>query len=235
MISAILYDTDNTERESLLESIRDIIALCSSDESRIMRCGNLEELEYALSVCEINDFCCTEFSDTDGEGVANAIRRKYPDTELMLLVNNDVSPGKYIRPGIKPSSVLIRPYSESEMKETISDFISSAIGKVDTKDFFVIENRDGILKIPYDSIAYIEANSKRVFVRIQKEEYGLYDTLDSIQDNLPDYFVRCHRSYIVNLKMIIEYVATQNVLRLSNGLIVPVSRSYKNRIKEIIS
>ena len=49
--------------------------------------------------------------------------------------------------------------------------------------------------------------------------------LDDAEQQLKSGFVRCHKSYLVNLKYIAKYTATQFVMM--NGEIIPISRSKK--------
>ena len=50
--------------------------------------------------------------------------------------------------------------------------------------------------------------------------------LDEAGRQLEAGFVRCHKSYLVNLKYIARYTATQFIMM--NGKIIPISRSKKN-------
>ena len=50
--------------------------------------------------------------------------------------------------------------------------------------------------------------------------------LDEAGRHLEAGFVRCHKSYLVNLKYIARYTATQFIMM--NGKIIPISRSKKN-------
>ena len=49
--------------------------------------------------------------------------------------------------------------------------------------------------------------------------------LDEAGRQLEAGFVRCHKSYLVNLKYIARYTATQFIMM--NGKIIPISRSRK--------
>ena len=53
-------------------------------------------------------------------------------------------------------------------------------------------------------------------------------TLKEVVDALPDFFLRIHRSYIVNSDHVISYRATH--IELKNGIQLPLSRSYKNKV-----
>jgi len=52
--------------------------------------------------------------------------------------------------------------------------------------------------------------------------------------DLPDMFVRCHRGYIVNKNKIRRVINAENLLELDAEIYVPVSRSLKKALKELL-
>lgn len=66
---------------------------------------------------------------------------------------------------------------------------------------------------------------------IGNEEFGFYHTIDGLEKELPEQFVRCHRGFIVNSTKIRKVALPQNLLYLTDDFEVPVSRSYKAEVK----
>ncbi len=85
---------------------------------------------------------------------------------------------------------------------------------------------------PYDKILFFEANNKKINLRAGNEEYDFYDSIENISHTLPDYFVRCHRAYLVNAKKIRKVKLSDGLIEMGNGVIVPLSRTYKQNVKE---
>ena len=104
----------------------------------------------------------------------------------------------------------------------------------DLNEVFVYETKEGITKIPYDRIYYFESSRKKIYIRLQSEEYSYYDTLEQLLEHLPEDFVRCHRSFIVNKKKVVRYTAAENLIRLEDGTEIPVSRSYRSDIRNLV-
>ena len=87
--------------------------------------------------------------------------------------------------------------------------------------------------IPIDSILYIQS-SKRVCEIITDDKiYRCYKKLSDFPKDLPEYFARCHQSYIVNAKYIVSYQSGQ--FTLTTGAIIPISDSYAKDAKKFIS
>ena len=49
---------------------------------------------------------------------------------------------------------------------------------------------------------YIEKDNMKLIFRADEEEYSIYSSFNKIQPKLPTNFVRCHKSYIVNVNNI---------------------------------
>ena len=82
---------------------------------------------------------------------------------------------------------------------------------------------DKILLIKLDSIIYIEAEEKYVFLNTGDGKKHLTDfTINSLEEKLPGQFVRIHRSYIINTEHIKE------IRRSFNGAFVFVMNNTEN-------
>ncbi|MCR4596571.1 MAG: LytTR family transcriptional regulator DNA-binding domain-containing protein [Lachnospiraceae bacterium] len=236
MISGIIFDSDTDERTLLSQYVRNGIAIKSDDESMIVECKDVTEFSTTVKDADLNDFCCMDFRQETGRENAGMYRAGFPDGALLLMVDVSVSPREYVRPDIMPSAILIRPLDEENLTQTIDDFLEAALGITEsgTDESISIDTREGVTRIPFDRISYIEASTKKVYIRTRKEEYGYYDTLDNLEAALPESFARCHRSYIVNLKKVTRYVGSESMLYLDDGSMLPVSRSYKSGIREVL-
>jgi DNA-binding LytR/AlgR family response regulator len=160
-------------------------------------------------------------------------RGSYSEAQLLLIADAKMSPMEYLKPGILASSLLLRPWREEQAKEVLEEFVLNCVQERGHKDkSYVIESRDGTLNIPYDRIYFFEAREKKIFVCTGKEEYSFYHTIDKLEEELPEQFIRCHRGFIVNSEKIRKIMLSQNIIYLSDGFDVPLSRSYKSVLKE---
>ena len=96
----------------------------------------------------------------------------------------------------------------------------------------MIETREGRTYVPLAQIYYFEAREKRIYVRLKKQELAFYETMEHLTERLPDYFVRCHRSFIVNRQRIRRVMLSKSLIELEQGIQLPLSRSYKPAFKE---
>ena len=89
-------------------------------------------------------------------------------------------------------------------------------------------------RVPLSEIMYVEAVAHRITVHLPEREIVFSGTLSAIEKLLPpDRFVRCYQSYIVNLKFVTGY--DLNDVKLSNGTMIPLSRSRKKEVTQKLS
>lgn len=80
-----------------------------------------------------------------------------------------------------------------------------------------------LIKIDIPSIYLIEARGDYIHVKTEDKNYTVHSTLKKIEEKLPnDLFLKIHRSYIINIKKIID-IEDNSVLIKKD--VIPVSRS----------
>ena len=82
---------------------------------------------------------------------------------------------------------------------------------------------------------YFESRSKKTFLVTQAQEYELSATLDALEQELGERFVRTHRSFLVNQRHILSYDAGSMSVSLDDGSEVYLSRAGKARLKEALA
>ena len=87
--------------------------------------------------------------------------------------------------------------------------------------------------VPLSKITYIEAQKQYVVIHTDTQEYRMKVTLSDTEKELDEYFFKCQRSFIVNLRHVLRIGSDSVVLK--NGAEVPISRGMTQKIaKEII-
>lgn len=236
MIRMVTIDGKNEEICVLRNAIRENAAKLTNEEWHLKFFPSTEESENYIKDEPLIDFGCYDVTVDGGMEYLSSLRKRYEDMSLMLIADEMTSPAEYLKPGIKPDSLLLRPLRQEVLMETMEAFISEGLSKNADRgniQIFTVESREGKVYIPYDKIYYFEAREKKIFIKTMSEEYGFYSTIEELASSLPDGFVRCHRSYIVNKRYIQKILGTRNILNLTNGFMIPVSRTYRYIAKEL--
>lgn len=230
MISMLTVTGKENEIKPLERVVRDQAAILTDDHWNFKFCSKLTDCDDFLQLQPLVDMSCFDITIEGAVDYLTQFRKKYDLTSLLLIADATVSPLVYLKPGIRPDSLLMRPLTKNMVTETLKEFFKSYIDRnrnTDSEKTYVIESKEGRINIPYSDIFYFEARDKKIYIRTLNEEYGFYETIEAIDESLPDSFARCHRSFILNTSKITKIMLSQNIIELTDGLDVPLSRSYK--------
>jgi hypothetical protein len=101
-----------------------------------------------------------------------------------------------------------------------------------------IKTEDGWIPMPFTEVIYLEAKEKKTFVNGREHSGTHKNTLQEFEFLLPkDHFIRCHRSFIVNVNHIKEIFPDTHstfILSMDNGDRVPVSQSYSSYFRRLL-
>ena len=234
MISLLLVDQKEKESAQIEHAVKETAAKLTDEKWDLNSFRELAGCEEFLKTDPSLQFCCYDTKLDEGLGYATQIRRKYDQMMLMLIADSTTSPYQYLKPGIRPDALLLRPFDSRGLMDIFGEFISSGIEKLKddgAEKSFLIESKEGNIYLDYNNIFYFEAREKKIYARTSQEEYGFYKSMDDLAGELPEGFVRCHRSYIVNIRKITRIIAAENLAELKQDFVIPISRSYKAALK----
>ena len=102
-------------------------------------------------------------------------------------------------------------------------------------DSLFVKSDYKVVRIDVKNIRYIEGMSEYVRIFIEGEDKPVITlaSLQKMEERLPTYFMRVHRSYIVNLRRITEVSRLRIIFDKSTY--IPVGDNYKERFAEHIS
>ncbi len=206
------------------------------DSAQILRETILAYLRASKSVSTLSTYHnirkCIEEDDTDiyiidfseaqtGKNLTEQIRRKtlIPAVIMINIDCKNVKEYLYLRP-----SALIKDLQDiQELIQALSVLKSEAIS---ANRYFSFKCDGEMTRIPYDNIEYFESNAKKVtlYTFDRTVTYYFSAKLDDIARILPDDFLRCHQSYIVNMKHIYKFDRTNRTFCMLSKDEVFVSR-----------
>lgn len=236
MISFLSYSKMKSEQQLCKKTATDMCSRLTDDDLSFELISRYDEfvalsdslISFDISIFDVDDDCVIS--------AAEKARSVNESMFIMIIADSSISPMKYIKPTIMASTLLLRPFTNKMLSTVIGNLLREYLKKCSARDSekaLVIENKGERQIIPYSKIMYIESRSKKIYVIVGNREYSYYDTLDNLESNLGNEFIRCHRSFIVSRIYIQRILLSQNMIVLTDDSVIPVSRSYKCRIKEL--
>lgn len=190
-----------------------------------------------LNANDMRDIYCMDITPAGTVQIAEAIRQRFANARLLLLASLDTSPMTYLRPSIRASSLLLRPFTEEQarqvMRELLEDMIRETMQK--NQNSYILETKQERLTIPYCDILYFESRERRIYLCTKNQQIPFYNTLEQLMEELPVQFMRCHKGFIVNIHNIEGVTFSKNMIALRGGFTIPLSRSYKTAVRAVIS
>lgn len=231
MISILVSHVDESEYKVISEMISHV-SFELKEEVNMIKWDSLEPIEQMIEGITTLDAAIIDVTVPGGIEAAKRLRYRYNSIELMIISNASISPITYLNPTIKASSLLLKPFDMSLMKETVTSFFELFDESDSEAYYYVVQSNSEHFRVPYNKIYYFEARDKKVYLRLSSVEYYTNNTIEYLADMLPAFFIRCHRSFITNRQLIEAVHYGKNVIVMEQGMNVPISRTYKSAVKE---
>ena len=233
----LISERPEKERKKILHIARKNAARYTEEKWDWIECGSLPEVKNCLSGGPRIDIFCMDITIHGMLEITKEIRAANPNGYIILVSDANISPVSYMRPTIAAESLMIKPLSDDQVEETLEEAIrtyAERFLKPKNENVFVLEYHGERRLMEYERIDYFEARERKVFLCSGNEEYGFYDTLEILSERMSEYFLRVHRSFLVNKKKIKKVYLSQNRLLLSGELEIPISRTYKPNVKQYL-
>ena len=144
---------------------------------------------------------------------------------------------EYAVEGFKVNAVdyLLKPFglqdlqrAANRIKDRLTESVAAAKPATDSDDSLFLKTDYRIVKVSIPDIRYVEAMSEYLKVWIEGETKPIITLLSmkKMQEHLPNYFMRIHRSYIINLNKIQE--VNKNRVIMDSDTYLPIGDLYKD-------
>ncbi len=144
-------------------------------------------------------------STISGMDLANIIRKRNKKAYIIFTTAHleySMVAYKY-----KTFDFLAKPVTKERLEETIMrlfDDISSS-----NNNFFKLNNRTGFINS--NDVFFIQKQGKKAIIKTTSNDIELNSSFSNLLNHLPKNFVRCHKSYIVNLNKI-SHIQSNNTI-----------------------
>ena len=142
---------------------------------------------------------------------------------VYVTANNEISTVKKAAE-TSPFGYITKTYKESDVVALLELF------KVQFAREFEVNTDFGKKRIKLTDILYLEADGSYVKIFTKERLYTERGTLTEIEERYDSYFIRVHRSFLVNTDKIDEYNSKEVYV---NGKAIPISRSYKDLLTKL--
>ncbi|KMY55731.1 LytR family transcriptional regulator [Bacillus sp. FJAT-27231] len=163
-----------------------------------------------------------------GSGAAKAIAERH---EISEYIDSDVY-------GIPYYAVSVPLFNDAQVVGAVTTIFPAKPSPI-AANFFTIKSEDCWYPVAYENIVYLEAENRKTKVQSVSGEGYHKMNLTELEFMLPnDYFIRVHRSYIVNVKHIEEIQPDSHstfLLVMKDRTKIPVSQTYASSFRKALN
>ena len=237
MINCIIVEDELPAREELKYFL--------NEEKEIKLIAEFNNPLDTLNFLENNTadviFLDINMPDMNGISLGKIITKMYPDMKIVFITAyKDYAVDAF---EIKAFDYLLKPYSESRIKNLLKSLINiknekTILIKNNNLKKITVNIDERLYVISLNDIDYIEASEKETLIFSNQKKYVSRIKISKWEEMLKgNNFYRCHRSFIVNLDKITEIEQWFNsswILKIKNyTTAIPVSRNNIKELKEL--
>ncbi|MCR4813761.1 MAG: LytTR family DNA-binding domain-containing protein [Lachnospiraceae bacterium] len=186
--------------------------VCFTDMESMIETLADKENEYDVLLCDILAV------GMNGIEAAKELRRLGEGLSIIFIS----STAEYALEGYQVDALryLQKPIQIEKLREALLSAYKMKAVKGDTLTFQV---GDKLYKIPFGEIEYLESQGRETIVCTLNEQIAVHMKFSDMEQLLPDdVFVRCHRSYIVNMNYVKDLARYRFLTK--RGVEIPVSQ-----------
>ena len=224
------------DEKHISESLGEMIEILGHEISAVadsfdeaLKCLDRYETDIALVDIQLK-------GEKTGIDVAEKLRNEY---KLPFVFTTAYADKETINKAAQhsPYGYIVKPYSMKEINAALEIAVQNHhnLGKLkeeegkifDQSNLFVKVN-SRLVRVDPEKILFVEAKGDYVLFKTKEKGYIVHSTVKNIEEKLdPAVFVRVHRSFIVNIRKIVDI--EENNLLIEDE-IIPVSRNQKSNL-----
>ena len=193
-------------------STGDEIMTFQEPEEMLMEIKKGEELPTVI-------FLDMELGKTSGLEVAGKILERHHEIPIIFTGNILADISRIF--AVNPVYFLKKPICSEQLWEALKKGWERA-QELENKSI-VLANRGILYRVKCGSIHYAESSKRVITLMGDREKWTVYMKMDELEKLLPENFLRCHKSYMVNMNQIASFAAEGIILE--SGRKIPVSRA----------
>jgi len=143
-----------------------------------------------------------------------------------------------LRNCMRPAGILMPPFNPDALNaclKRILDDYSSLSGESAEETCLLVETGSATYRLPHSQIVYLEALDKKLSICTSRQSVTVRKSLGAVIETLPEQqFFRCHRSFVVNLDYVERANFSEMMLTLNNGDELPIARSARAQLKQLL-
>ncbi|HEX2938899.1 MAG TPA: LytTR family DNA-binding domain-containing protein [Ruminiclostridium sp.] len=232
MIKILIYQKETSYAELLRMEIKKYFLQlkCNFELATYTNCDviikklTVNPYEYDIVLLDYDDFSKTK-------EIIELIRRENMLCSLLLIGNMRNAPDSIQILRYRPSGLFDKSIEFHLLRQSLAFEYSLHCQR---NQFFCINNKEKIIRFPFPQIEFFMSCQKYVSITTTNNNvYHFLSKLDDVENKISNQvFIRCHKSFIVNIWNVLELDKINHRFRMMSGHTVEISRSHYKDVQE---
>ena len=215
--NAIVFLTELLKKSALIQGIRPF----SNQEEFLQQIRNGEQFDIVFMDIDWKQ-------ETDGIQLSKKLYELAPLTQIIYVTGfNDRFSQQIFLEESNLCGYLVKPVKEELLQKLLE---KAKTNTAHTEEKLVVRQNGAIQAVPIRAIRYLESKGHHVIIHTFEKTIELYGRLERVKEKLPNCFLQCHKSYVVNMNYIM-FIDKREIL-LKGETRVNISREKYNEVRE---
>ena len=228
MLNFVICDDNPNISDKLKKMLEKIFTQNNYDGSVVYTSDNPDDILKYIDSNEVNVLMLdiNLKSNKTGLQLAEEIRKKKKNAYLIFTTAHleyAMVAYKY-----KTFDYLPKPIAYDRLEITIKRLFEDA--NESQKTYIKIDNKNTL--IDENEVQYIKKDGMRLVFHTSNRDYDTYSSFNKFQNKLPNYYIRCHKSYIANLDQIENVEPVSGLITFKDGDTCDIGPKYKKTFME---
>lgn len=127
---------------------------------------------------------------------------------------------------------LLKPIAYERFLTAINKVLNKNENSLNDTDFIVLKENKALHKVRFEDIQYVEAYGDYVKVHTQQKTITTHSTFSKFIESLPNYFLRTHKSFSINLNRLNHLSGNQISI---DDHKIPIGQTYKQTVLKALN
>ena len=231
MLSFVICDDNLNILDRLAKMLESIFTKNNYDASVVYKCDNADDILKYIDDDNPADVLMLDInlkSSKSGLDLAEEIRKRKNNAYIIFTTGHleyAMVAYKY-----KTFDYLPKPITMDRLEDTIHRLFNDA-NEV-TKKYIKIDNKNTI--IDEAEVQYVKRDGMKLVFHTSSRDYDTYSSFNKFQDKLPETYVRCHKSFIVNVNQIKNVEPVSGIITFMDNNTCDIGPKYKKDFMEVL-
>lgn len=219
-----------------LERIVNLLQIWQKDHNTALQYQTFQTAAELLHAAEKERFTLylldVIMPETDGMAAAREIRNFDTAADIVFLTSSpDFAYASY---GVRALNYLLKPIQADHLFSILNGL---SLREQELRDALLLKSKATLIRVPFSQLVYVEVINKHLYYHLTNgtvhEVSGTLKQCEPLLLSRPE-FKQIHRSYIVNLRQVVEL--SPSTVKIVSGQTLPVSRGlYQNLQKDYVN